>query len=90
MSSGSKSPDLNKQTQSLSERPVPQSHIDLLEGLATTRAIRQYTDDLIPDHDLRDILFCATRAPSGSNRQPFRFVVLTDGDRATQAKHLIG
>ncbi|MEZ5255891.1 MAG: nitroreductase family protein [Ilumatobacteraceae bacterium] len=51
----------------------------------TTRAIRRYTADPIPDGDLRDILFAATRAPSGSNRQPFRFLVLTDGPTAAAA-----
>ena len=61
----------------------------LLEGLATTRAIRRYRDEPVPDDVLRDILFAATRAPSGSNRQPFRFIVLTDGPRAAQAKLLI-
>ena len=35
------------------------------------------------------MLFAATRAPSGSNRQPFRFVVLTDSEKAKQAKVLI-
>jgi nitroreductase len=64
--------------------------MDLLEGLATTRAIRRYSDEPIPDEVLRDILFAATRAPSGSNRQPFRFVVLREGPRATQAKRLLG
>jgi nitroreductase len=34
-------------------------------------------------------MFAATRAPSGSNRQPFRFVVLTDSPVAQQAKQLI-
>ena len=53
--------------------------VSLYEGLLTTRAIRRYTDEPVPDEALRDILFAATRAPSGSNRQPFRFVVLTDG-----------
>jgi nitroreductase len=46
--------------------------ISLLEGIATTRAIRRYTADPIPDDDLATILFAASRAPSGSNRQPFR------------------
>ncbi len=36
-----------------------------------------------------DILFAATRAPSGSNRQPFRFLVLTDGPKASSAKSLM-
>lgn len=64
--------------------------IDLLEGIASTRAIRRYLADPIPDDVLRDMLFAATRAPSGSNRQPFRFVVLSDSDKARAAKRLIG
>ncbi len=63
--------------------------VGLLEGLTTTRAIRRYRDEPIPDDVLRDILFAATRAPSGSNRQPFRFLVLTDSDKAKAAKALI-
>jgi nitroreductase len=64
--------------------------VTLYQGLLTTRAIRRYTDEPVPDDALRDILFAATRAPSGSNRQPFRFVVLTDGPVAAEAKRLIG
>ena len=63
--------------------------VGLLEGLTTTRAIRRYKDEAIPDDVLRDILFAATRAPSGSNRQPFRFLVLQDSVKAGQAKALI-
>jgi nitroreductase len=64
--------------------------MDLLEGMATTRAIRRYTAAPIPDDDLGTIMWHATRAPSGSNRQPFRFLVLRDGPTATQAKALLG
>jgi nitroreductase len=63
---------------------------DLLSGMATTRAIRRYLDEPIPEHDLSTILWHATRAPSGSNRQPFRFVVLREGPRARAAKALLG
>lgn len=63
---------------------------DLLTGLATTRAIRRYRDEPIPEDDLATILWHATRAPSGSNRQPFRFLVLRDGPRAREAKLLLG
>jgi len=77
-------------TKPLSARPVAADTVGLLEGLATTRAIRRYADEAIPETVLRDLLFAATRAPSGSNRQPFRFVVLTEGDRAAEAKRLIG
>lgn len=64
--------------------------ISLLEGMATTRAIRRFTDDPIPDEDLASILWHATRAPSGSNRQPFRFLVLRNGPLAVDAKALLG
>jgi nitroreductase len=63
---------------------------DLLEGLATTRAVRRFRPDPIPDDDLATILWHATRAPSGSNRQPYRFVVLRDGPNAREAKGLLG
>ena len=64
--------------------------ISLLEGLATTRAIRRYRAEPIGDSDLASILWHASRAPSGSNRQPFRFLVLRDGERALAAKALLG
>jgi nitroreductase len=64
--------------------------VGLYEGLLSTRAIRRYRDEAIPESVLRDMLFAATRAPSGSNRQPFRFVVLTSGPVAQEAKRLIG
>ncbi len=70
--------------------PLQTDSISLMEGLASTRAIRRYRDQPIPERDLRDMLFAATRGPSGSNRQPFRFVVLCDGPNARAAKALIG
>jgi nitroreductase len=74
----------------LAQTPLPPDAVGLLEGLGTTRAIRRYRDEPVPPAALRAILFAATRAPSGSNRQPFRFLVLTDGPMAQRAKRLIG
>ncbi len=71
-------------------RSEPAAHVGLLEGLATTRAIRRYTDDPVPDDDLATILWHAGRAPSGSNRQPFRFLVLRHGSGAAAAKAVLG
>jgi nitroreductase len=62
----------------------------LLDLIATTRAIRKYRPEAIPATDLNKMVFAATRAPSGSNRQGFRFIVLTDGERALAAKRLLG
>ncbi len=64
--------------------------IDLLEGMATCRSIRRYSERLVTDEQLATVLFHATRAPSGSNRQPFRFVVLRSGAEADEARRLLG
>jgi nitroreductase len=77
-------------TADLAATPLPPDVVGLLEGLASTRAIRRYRDEAVPAEALRTMLFAATRAPSGSNRQPFRFIVLTDGANARAAKALIG
>lgn len=73
------------------EHPRPPANsVGLLEGISTTRAIRRYTDDPVTDEDLAAMLFSATRAPTGSNRQTFRFLVLRDGPVAGRAKSLLG
>ncbi len=69
---------------------LPPDTVGLLEGIATTRAVRRFRAEPVPDDALSAMLFAATRAPSGSNRQPFRFVVLRDGPRALEARRLIG
>jgi nitroreductase len=74
---------------SLASSALPADTVGLLEGIASTRAIRRYRDEPVPPAALRAMLFAATRAPSGSNRQPFRFIVLTDGPKAQQAKSLL-
>src|SRR5205807_3724439 len=72
------------------EPPAMNDTVGLLEGLATTRAIRRFRAEPVTDEQLATILFAATRAPSGSNRQPFRFLVLRDGPNAGEAKALLG
>lgn len=65
------------------------SRVELLEGIATTRAIRRFRSDPIPEADLNKILYAASRAPSGTNRQPFRFLVLLDGPTSRAAKEIL-
>jgi nitroreductase len=74
----------------LAQEPLAADELGLLEGLTTTRSIRRYLDEPVPTDALRAMLFAASRAPSGSNRQPFRFIVLTDSAVARAAKALIG
>ena len=64
--------------------------MDFSEVVTTTRAVRRFRPDPIPVEDLSKILFAATRAPSGSNSQPFRFIVLRNGPTATRARALLG
>jgi nitroreductase len=54
------------------------------EVLFSQRSIRKFRPDPIPTADLRLILEAASKAPSGGNRQPGRFLVLTDPDLIRQ------
>ena len=76
-------------THPLAATPTAADTVGLLEGIATTRSIRRYRDEPVPDDVLRDICFAASRAPTGSNRQPFRLIVLTEGEVAAEAKRLV-
>ena len=67
-----------------------EGEIDLLEAMATARSFHRYRFDPIPEADLGRILWAGTRAPSGTNRQPFRFIVLRDDDGGREARALLG
>ena len=73
----------------LAQRPLPTDSVGLIEGMSSTRAIRRYADEPVPESALRDMCFLATRAPSGSNRQPYRFMVFSDGPKAAEVKATI-
>lgn len=48
------------------------------EAIFTQRAIRRLKSDPVSDVDLETLLAAAARAPSGGNRQPWRFVAVRD------------
>jgi len=52
--------------------------VDLHNFLRTRRSIRRFKTDPVPDSVIQNILTTATYAPSAHNRQPWRFVVITD------------
>lgn len=54
--------------------------MDLYEALYTTRAMRRVHPDPIPVDDVRLMLDAAVRAPSGSNAQNWRWLVVDDRD----------
>src|SRR6185436_19773748 len=54
------------------------STIDLHHFLRTRRSIRRFKSDPVPDSVIQNMLTTATFAPSAHNRQPWRFVIVTD------------
>ena len=52
--------------------------MSLLRGINTLRSVRKFRQDPVPDEIIRSILRAATRAASGSNAQPWEFVVVRD------------
>lgn len=54
------------------------------EAMFTQRSIRKLRPDPIPVEDIRTIIEAASKAPNGGNRQPARYLVLTDRDLIRQ------
>lgn len=52
--------------------------ITLLNGINTLRAIREFKPDLVPKDKLEIVLEAASKAASGSNTQPWEFIVILD------------
>ena len=52
--------------------------MDAIQAMCTRRSIRKYTADPVKEEDLRKILDCGRLAPTGVNRQAWRFIVVTD------------
>jgi nitroreductase len=55
--------------------------VRLFEAIRTTRAIRRLLPDPVPPELIRKVCEAATFAPSGGNRQPWKFVAVTDVER---------
>lgn len=54
------------------------------------RSIREFTDEPVSDQDLDIILEAARQAPSGENAQPWRFIVVRDGETRKKMGALAG
>jgi len=58
--------------------------MDVFEALYTTRAMRRVSEDPIPDDVLKQMIDASIRAPSGSNRQGWKFIIVTDPEIKNQ------
>jgi nitroreductase len=54
--------------------------MNTIDAIAARRSIRKFQDTTIPDEMLHTILMAAIQAPSGKNKQPWRFVIVK-GDK---------
>jgi nitroreductase len=54
--------------------------LDFYEVIRTRRSVRAFRKDPIPDDVLNRILDAVRIAPSGSNRQPWRFILVKDAE----------
>ncbi len=55
--------------------------MNTIEAIAQRRSIRQFKSTPVPDELIIKILNSAIQAPSGKNRQPWRFIVVKEDKR---------
>lgn len=55
--------------------------MEVLEAVYGRRSVRHYTDEPVTREDVLEIIRAGSWAPSGLNNQPWRFVVVRDGEK---------
>jgi len=55
--------------------------MELHEAMYSLRAMRRLKTDPVPEELIWKVLDAAIRAPSGGNRQPWNFIVVTDAEK---------
>jgi nitroreductase len=61
-----------------------------LKVIQDRRSIREFTPEEVSDQDLDMILETGRQAPSGENAQPWRFIIVRDGETRRQLGALAG
>jgi nitroreductase len=55
--------------------------MNIIEAIGSRRSIRKFLDKTVPEEALNAVLAAAAQAPSGKNRQPWRFIVVKENHR---------
>ncbi|MBN2239780.1 MAG: nitroreductase family protein [Dehalococcoidales bacterium] len=55
--------------------------MEVKEAILKRKSIRAYKDTPVPEDKLKTVLEAARMAPSGANRQPWKFVVVRDAEK---------
>ena len=64
--------------------------MNVMEVIKQRGSIREYEDRVIPEDKLRNVLEAARLAPSASNRQRWKFVVVREGERRRELSRAAG
>ena len=70
-------------------RPSPEETAAVDAALATRRSIRAFLPEPVPQAVLEDLLKVASRAPSGTNTQPWQVHVLTGAAKARLSERIL-
>jgi len=60
--------------------------MDTFEAIEKRRSVRQYTGEPVPKKDLEKIIDAGRLAASGSNKQPWEFIVITEAEMINKLK----
>ena len=62
--------------------------LTVVEAIRERRSIRTFLSDPVPEEVILQILEAARLAPSGTNRQPWRFIVVTDAAERAKLRQM--
>ena len=66
------------------------NEMGIFEAMRTQRAVRRFKPTPVPDELITKMLDAAIRAPSGSNRQAWYFIVIRDPDVKSKIGEIYG
>lgn len=70
--------DEKAQTVTRATDPDDGAYAVIKEIMLTRRSVRRFLPDPVPEADIVEMLECARWAPSDTNQQPWRFIVITN------------
>lgn len=70
----------------LSQDEMRKNALNFFERLKTRRTVREYSDEEVPRDVIENCLRAAGSAPSGANRQPWHFAVVSDPEKQREIR----
>ena len=62
------------------------AEMNLFETIRGRRSVREYKSDPVPKEDIEKVLDAARMAPTSGNQQPWKFLVITEGEQIKMLK----